>query len=123
MVGAPGYGTYEASIDVIRSWEPLDSINKDYVTGGTVFNAFLEVVFMGQTRERWPAHSYATLASVREKYLNADFKSTTLNNFSYSADYGVSDASLISSMEGYIGVAHHVARKGELPCLAFALRR
>jgi hypothetical protein len=102
-------------LSAIRLWEPEGLQTKTYVSGGSLLDAFLEVVVQGRTRERYPyARNFPTLVELRNEYhallsgnpSHGDGPSY-LERFSI-----VHMLSLLTTQEGYLGVGPQEAKKG-----------
>ncbi|KAH7177097.1 heterokaryon incompatibility protein-domain-containing protein [Dactylonectria macrodidyma] len=103
----------------IRSWEPIDLQTGTYIGGGPMLDAFLEVVFQGCFRERWPGADYwPSLLELRENYVAVLAKDDDSNETILRClGNGVAnDAVYFTTKEGYVGVSQLGIRSGDIVC-------
>lgn len=102
-------------LSAIRLWKPEGLQTKSYVSGGSLLDAFLQVLVQGRTRERVPyARTMPTLPELRNEYHallsgnppHGDGPSY-LERFS-----AVHMLSLLTTQEGYLGVGPREAIEG-----------
>ncbi|RWA10895.1 hypothetical protein EKO27_g4210 [Xylaria grammica] len=69
-VGGAAEGDADQMFDIIRTWEREGLREGNYQPGGSMLDAFLEAVFQGCLKNRFPrAVSWPTLSELREHYL------------------------------------------------------
>ncbi|KAG8416094.1 hypothetical protein J3459_013795 [Metarhizium acridum] len=69
-VGGAAEGGPDQVFDTIRTWEPEGLRERNYQLGGSMLDAFLEAIFQGCFRDRFPrAVSWPILSELREHYL------------------------------------------------------
>jgi hypothetical protein len=113
-VGQLAIGNVNEIFKIIRTWEPEGLESGDYVAGGSILNAFLEVVFQGCLKNRWPgSDSWPTLSELNEAYRAVISRTATHENILKYLENGVADgAQFFTTKEGYFGVAQRGVSKG-----------
>ncbi|KAF2491287.1 HET-domain-containing protein [Lophium mytilinum] len=110
----------------IRLWEPEGLQTKTYVSGGSLLDAFLEVVVQGRTRERCPyARNFPTLAELRKEYQELLLGNPAHGEgLSYLKRFStVHMLSLLTTREGYLGVGSQGAKEGDFVCVLLGCNR
>ena len=106
-------------LSAIRLWEPENLQTEAYVSGGSLFDAFLEVGVQGLTRERTPyVHNMPTIAELRNEYqalLSGKLSSGETLPF-LERFLRVDMLSMLTTKDGHLGVAPQGAKEGEQSC-------
>ncbi|KAF2649712.1 HET-domain-containing protein [Lophiostoma macrostomum CBS 122681] len=109
-------------IFILREWEPPDLATSNYVTGGPLLDAFVEVVFQGRTSQRFPGSPFPPLEKRKDQYLQ--YVSVTKLSHPIDPDVmkihntlEIEASSLIATTEGYLGVAPPFAKEGDFVCI------
>ncbi|KAK5661140.1 hypothetical protein OQA88_11030 [Cercophora sp. LCS_1] len=132
-VGDIAQGTSSSQIlDVVRSWEPEGLLSGEhYPPGGgsvSMLDAFLEAVFQGCLRDRFPrAVSWPALATIREDYLallssgagarpgaGADRRGQIEK---YLRNGVATGAVFFTTKQGYFGVSGKGVEEGDVVCV------
>jgi len=112
-VSNPISGHTEDAINTIHEWEPEGLLTAEYITGGTLLDAYLSVLRLNSFKDRYPVSHYTTLQVCREAYLRHDRESATLGTKSMIGDIRVDwlrGASFATTDEGYIGLVPSTAQ-------------
>lgn len=120
-VGHTTAGNVNQILDIIRTWEPEGLHEDSYKPGGSMLDAFLEAVFQGCLRDRFPrAVSWPTLSELREHYLALLTGTGPRTNILKYLQNGVAEAAkFFVTNEGYLGVAEQDVKEGEcFACLS-----
>ncbi|OCK72931.1 HET-domain-containing protein [Lepidopterella palustris CBS 459.81] len=118
-VGGAAEGDVDQIFDIIRTWEPEGLREDNYQPGGSMLDAFLEAVFQGCLKDRFPrAVSWPTLSELREHYLALLSGIDRRANILKYLRNGVAEAAtFFTTKEGYIGVAEQDVNKGDFVCV------
>ena len=107
-------GNASEAFQTIRQWQNDHVKEVTYVGGGPSLDAFLQTIFRGRFKDRWPASHLPTLLEVRAAYLDTIPGSPAealLFNHLESED--LDGSCLFSTAEGYFGLAFAAAKTGE----------
>ncbi|KAF4459783.1 ankyrin repeat and SAM domain containing 6 [Fusarium albosuccineum] len=117
-VGDTAEGDIDQIFDIIRTWEPEGLRDGRYQPGGSVLDAFLEAVFQGCLKDRFPrAISWPTLSDLRNNYLALLSGEDGRANLQKYLQNGVAKAtSFFTTQEGYFGVAEKGVHEGDIVC-------
>ncbi|MCJ1432890.1 hypothetical protein MMC27_002248 [Xylographa pallens] len=110
-------GDAAEAFQTIRQWQNDYVKGGTYVGGGSSLDAFLQTIFRGRFKDRWPASHLPTLSEVRTAYLDTVSGSPAqalLFNHLESED--IDGSALFSTAEGYFGLAFADAKTGDLVC-------
>jgi hypothetical protein len=114
LIGNTAEGSVDQIFDVIRTWEPEGLREDNYKPGGAMIDAFLEAVFQGCLRNRFPrALTWPAFPELREHYLallsGADRRAGILKYLQNGVAEG---ATFFTTTEGYFGVAARGVNQG-----------
>jgi hypothetical protein len=102
-------------VTILRQWEPADLHGSGYITGKPLLDAFLETIFLGGTRDRYP--EFRDSSTLRE-LKDADLAARSIFDTGYKAFKRLKDTldhramAFLTTSEGYIGVAAPGAEPG-----------
>ncbi|RSL80279.1 hypothetical protein CEP52_017411 [Fusarium oligoseptatum] len=118
-VGSAAEGDVDQIFDIIRTWEPEGLPEDNYPPGGLMLDAFLEAVFQGCLRDRFPRTvSWPTLSELREHYLALLSGTDRRANILKYLQNGVAKAAkFFTTKEGYFGVANKDVNEGDVVCI------
>lgn len=115
FVSKPSHGSINDALPIIRCWEPEGLERRDYAGGGTLLDAFLDMLVQGQVRDKINRYWYAPcLSEIRTQYqaiMSGTFKGPILQQYEKLSH--LDNVSMITTTEGYIGVAPGYARPGK----------
>lgn len=112
-VGGVASGEANTLLTSIRQWEPDGLLTSQYVTGGSLLDAFLDVVFAGCIREAYPGYShYPSLGLLRRAYMDA-VSGDPRKFLDYLTGNGPRDVLMIKTSQGLLGLTLPGARTGE----------
>ena len=103
-------------LEAIRLWEPEGLQTKQYVSGCSLLDAFLEVAIQGRTKERYPyVGVFPTLEEVRNEYRALLLGNTSSESgLSYLERFlKIDTLSMLRTQDGYLGVGPQEAQVGE----------
>ncbi|KAI1308851.1 ankyrin repeat and SAM domain-containing protein 6 [Xylaria venustula] len=114
-VGGVAEGDVDQMFDIIRNWAQECLREDNYQQGDSMLDAFLEAVFQGCLRNRFPrAISWPTLSEIREDYLALLSGIDRRANILRYLQNGVAEAAkFFTTKEGYFGVAEQDVKEGE----------
>ena len=114
-VGGVAEGDVDQIFDIIRTWEPAGLREDNYQPGGSMLDAFLEAVFQGCLRDRFPRTvSWPALSELREHYLALLSGTGRRANILKYLQNGVAEAAkFFTTREGYFGVAERDVNEGK----------
>jgi len=120
-VGGVAEGNVDQIFDIIRTWEPEGLCKDSYPPGGSMLDAFLEAVFQGCLRDRFPrAVSWPTLSELRQHYLALLSGIDRRANIQNYLQNGVAEAAnFFTTKEGYFGVAECDINEGKCPLYCY----
>ncbi|KAI2637516.1 heterokaryon incompatibility protein-domain-containing protein [Xylaria nigripes] len=118
-VGSPAEGDIGQMFNIIRTWEPENLREGNYQPGGSALDAFLEAVFQGCLKDRFPrAVSWPGMSDLREDYLALLSGSDKRARILQYLKNGVAKAErFFTTKEGYFGVAGQDINIGDVVCI------
>ncbi|KAK3378337.1 heterokaryon incompatibility protein-domain-containing protein [Podospora didyma] len=123
FVGAMASGSPDDVLQTMRQWEPQDletMTNTEYLTGGTLLDAFLLTIFRGGTRERLPEYDgFLSMKDLRRAYLDARATPSSKEALlGYIARHSTADnLASMTTQEGYFCIAPPGAEAGDRVCV------
>ncbi|KAI9646426.1 hypothetical protein NHQ30_004418 [Ciborinia camelliae] len=112
-------GNARETFQAIRQWEPEGLYCRDYVAGGSLIDAFLETIYQGRTKERYPWFRLPHVENLRRSYLDAVAKDNrneeAVLSYVYGLDFG--PMAFIMTEEGYMGTGPLGVEKGDYVCV------
>ncbi|RAL62352.1 hypothetical protein DID88_004918 [Monilinia fructigena] len=113
-----GAGNSRETFRAIRKWEPEGFQSRNYVGGGSLIDAFLETIYQGRTKERYPGFRLPYIRDLRQSYLEEVSKDTRNEEakltYVYGLDFG--PMAFITAEEGYMGIGPLGVREGDYVC-------
>lgn len=99
-------GDAKEAFRAIRRWEPEGSLSGNYVGGGSMIDAFLETIYQGHTKERYPGVRVPYIDDLRQSYLDAIVKDTRNEEavLEYVYGLGFGPMAFIMTEDGYMGI-------------------
>ncbi|TGO44710.1 hypothetical protein BCON_0472g00060 [Botryotinia convoluta] len=112
-------GNAREIFQAIREWEPEGLGSRDYIAGGSLIDAFLETIYQGRTKERYPGLRIPPSWELRGSYLKAVDKDNKNQNAILSYVYGLSfgPTAFITTEEGYMGIGPLGVEEGDYVCV------
>ncbi|KAF7885369.1 uncharacterized protein EAF01_011434 [Botrytis porri] len=100
----------------IHRWEPEGLNSREYITGSSLIDAFIETIYQGRTKERYPGLRIPPSWELRGSYLKAVDKDTKSQNAILSYVYGLSfdPTAFITTEEVYLGIGSLGVEEGKL---------
>ncbi|KAK8070241.1 HET-domain-containing protein [Apiospora phragmitis] len=118
-VGPPTPADPWATLCHIQGMEPRGLTTESYIAGGSLLDAFLQVLRLGYLDDRWPGHHLPTLAAWKQYFLDRLHSANGVpsgsevdNSDGYFATSIPKGRSFIKTEEGHIGLAPAGARQG-----------
>ena len=113
-VSAPTSATVDGQVAALREILPTCCDDDEYITGGSLLDAFITVVSMGRVKEKFP-HSvlYPSMAELRQSYQGVKSSSHQKPDPKGHLDGHLDGLKLISTKEGYIGVTLSKTQAGK----------
>ena len=105
----------EPYLDFLRS-EPAGDLDSDYVGGGDLLDAFLEVISNGRTRDRYIGSSrYPSIEELRTGYRDVTSKGGSIDKFlgPAAAVLNSGGETYIKAIGGYLGITSAKAKQGK----------
>lgn len=114
-VKTKGAGNARNTFQAIRQWEPEGLNTKDYIAGGSMIDAFLETIYQGRTKERYPGFRLPRVEDLRRSYLEAVSKDSQNEEATLTYLYGLNlgPMAFIMTEEGYMGIGPLGVQEGE----------
>ncbi|KAF7917095.1 hypothetical protein BELL_0537g00070 [Botrytis elliptica] len=112
-------GNARETFQAIRGWEPEGLSSRDYIAGGSLIDAFLQTIYQGRTKERYPGLRIPHSWELRRSYLEAVDKDNkdedAILNYVYGLNY--SPTAFITTEEGYMGIGPLGVEEGDYVCV------
>ncbi|TGO40538.1 hypothetical protein BHYA_0035g00120 [Botrytis hyacinthi] len=108
-------GNSRETFQAIRKWEPVDLNFRDYIAGGSLIDAFLQTIYQGRTKERYPGLRIPHSWELRRSYLEAVDKDNKDQDAILNYVYGLNSGAMafITTEEGYMGIGPLGVEKGD----------
>ncbi|TGO11852.1 hypothetical protein BTUL_0100g00310 [Botrytis tulipae] len=112
-------GNARETFQAIRKWEPEGLNSRDYIAGGSLIDAFLETIYQGRTKERYPGLRIPHSWELRRSYLEAVDKDNedrdAILNYVYGLNFGA--MAFITTEKGYMGIGPPGVEEGDYVCV------
>ncbi|KAI8626049.1 HET-domain-containing protein [Xylariaceae sp. FL1651] len=106
----------EDILNLILHWQPISMHTETYVAGGPLLEAFLEIIFLGWTRDRFPLqYGMPRMEELKCEYHKAFAR--TPPSFSGLANFEaiqLDDMALIRTHDGHLGLSPQGAKEGDI---------
>lgn len=108
-------GDARETFQAILRWEPEGLDSRDYIAGGSLIDAFLQTIYQGRTKERYPGLRIPHSWELRRSYLEALDKDNKDQDAILSYVYGLNfgPTAFITTEEGYMGIGPLGVEKGK----------
>ncbi|KAK6606664.1 hypothetical protein H4I95_04313 [Botrytis cinerea] len=112
-------GNSRETFQAIRKWEPEGLGSRDYVAGGPLLDAFLQTIYQGRTKERYPGLRIPPSWELRRSYLESVDKDNQNQGAILSYVYGLNfgPRAFITTEEGYMGIGPLGVEEGDYVCV------